>query len=67
MSYKELVESGSSVLQEQPYLTNSELVTVAIRLLRAMRDAIKEHAALNDMKLTALVKQRLVAQFTRKG
>jgi predicted DNA binding CopG/RHH family protein len=67
MGYKDLVESGASTPEMQAYLTDSELVTVTLRLPRTMRDSAKEYATLNGMNFTTLVKQCLIEKLTKQG
>lgn len=67
MGYKDLVESGASIPEMQSYLTDSELVTVTLRLPRTMRDSAKEYATLNGMNFTTLVKQCLIEKLTKQG
>lgn len=67
MSYKELIESGVSTPEMQSYLTDSELVTVTLRLPRTMRDSAKEYAMLNGLNFTSLVKQCLIEKLTKQG
>lgn len=67
MGYKDLVESGASTPAMQAYLTDSELVTVTLRLPRTMRDSAKEYATLNGMNFTTLVKQCLIEKLTKQG
>ena len=67
MSYKDLVESGASTPEMQSYLTDSELVTVTLRLPRTMRDSAKEYATLNGMNFTTLVKHCLIEKLTKQG
>lgn len=64
MRYKDLVESGASTPEMQSFLTDSELVTVTLRLPRTMRDSAKEYATLNGMNFTTLVKQCLIEKLT---
>ena len=64
MKYRELVESGASTSEIQSFLTESELVTVTLRLPRNMRDSAKEYATLNGMNFTTLVKQCLIEKLT---
>lgn len=64
MKYRELVESGASISEVRSFLTESELVTVTLRLPRNMRDSAKECATLNDMNFTTLVKQCLIEKLT---
>lgn len=66
MSYKDLVESVASTPEMQSYLTESELVTVTLRLPRTMRDSAKEYATLNGLNFTSLVKQCLIEKLTKK-
>lgn len=66
MSYKDLIESGASTPEMQSYLTDSELVTVTLRLPRNMRDTAKEYATLNGLNFTSLVKQCLIEKLTKK-
>ncbi len=66
MSYKDLVESDASTPEMQAYLTDSELVTVTLRLPRTMRDSAKEYATLNGLTFTSLVKQCLIEKLTKK-
>ena len=66
MSYRSLVESGASTPEMQSYLTDSELVTVTLRLPRTMRDSAKEYATLNGMNFTTLVKQCLIEKLTKR-
>ena len=66
MGYKDLVESGASTPEMQSYLTDSELVTVTLRLPRTMRDSAKEYATLNGLNFTSLVKQCLIEKLTKK-
>lgn len=61
-----LLESGAKTPEIQAYLTDSELVTVTLRLPRTMRDSAKEYAALNDLNFTSLVKQCLIERLTKK-
>lgn len=42
MNYKELIESGGSTREMQSYLTDSELVTVTLRLPRTMLESAKK-------------------------
>lgn len=65
MSYKDLIESGTSTPEMQSYLTDSELVTVTLRLPRTMRDSAKEYATLNGLNFTSLVKQCLIERLTK--
>ena len=67
MGYKDLVESGASTPEMQAYLTDSELVTVTLRLPRTMRDSAKEYATLNGMNFTTLVKQCLIEKLAKQG
>ena len=67
MGYKDLVESGASTPKVQAYLTDSELVTVTLRLPKTMRDSAKEYATLNGMNFTTLVKQCLIEKLTKQG
>lgn len=66
MSHKDLIESDTSVPEMQPYLTDSELVTVALHLPRAMRDSAKEYATPNGLNFTFLVKQCLIEKLINK-
>ena len=66
MGYKDLVESGASTPEMQSYLTDSELVTVTLRLPRTMRDSAKEYYTLNGMNFTSIVKQCLIEKLTKK-
>ena len=66
MSYKDLVEAGASTQEIQSYLTDSELVTVTLRLPRAMRDSAKEYATLNGLNFTSLVKQCLIDRLAKR-
>ena len=66
MGYKDLVEMGASTQEIQSYLTDSELVTVTLRLPRTMRDSAKEYATLNGLNFTSLVKQCLIERLTEK-
>lgn len=66
MSYKDLIESGTSVPEIQSYLTDSELVTVTLRPPRTMRDSAKEYTTLNGLNFTSLVKQCLIEKLTNK-
>lgn len=67
MKYAELVESGASTPEIQSFLVDSELVTVTIRLPRAMHEASKEYAMLNGLTFTSLVKQCLIEKLTKRG
>ena len=62
MNCKDLVESGASTPEIQPYLTDSELVTVTLRLPRTMHDSAKEYAALNGLNFTSLVKRFFIGK-----
>lgn len=62
MSYKDLIESSTSVHEMQSYLTDSELFTVP----RTMRDSAKEYATLNGLNFTTPVKQCLIEKLTNK-
>ena len=66
MDYMTLLASGAKTPEIQAYLTDSELVTVTLRLPRTMRDSAKEYAALNGLKFTSLVKQCLIERLTKK-
>lgn len=66
MDYINLLESGAKTPEIQAYLTDSELVTVTLRLPRTMRDSAKEYAALNGLNFTSLVKQCLIERLTKK-
>lgn len=66
MKYTELVELGASTPKIQSYLVGSELVTVALRLPRTMRDFAKEYVMLNDLNFILLVKQCLIEKRDRK-
>lgn len=66
MGYKELVQSGASTPEIQAYLTDSDLVTVTLRLPRTMRDSAKEYATLNGLTFTSLIKQCLIERLAKK-
>ena len=57
MSYKELIESGVSTPEMQSYLTDSELVTVTLRLprleLHIAREAVP-HREAHQIRIEAL-------------
>lgn len=65
MNYKELIESGASTPEMQSYLTDSELVTVTLRLPRTMRDSAKEDARLGGLNFTSLIKLCLIEKLSK--
>ena len=66
MKYRELVESGASTSEIQSFLTESELVTVTLRLPRNMRDSAKEAASLKGMNFTSFIKGLMIEELSRK-
>ena len=65
MNYKELTESGASTPEMQSYLTDSKLVTVALRQLCTMRDSAKEYARFNRLNFTSLLKLCLTEKLSK--
>lgn len=60
MKYSELVDSGATPTEIQSFLTDSENVSVTLRMPRSLRDSAKEAAGLSGMSLTSYVKMCLI-------
>ncbi|MDD6358615.1 MAG: hypothetical protein PUG08_01430 [Parafannyhessea umbonata] len=60
MKYSELVDSGATPTEIQGFLTNSESVSVTLRMPRSLRDSAKEAASLSGMSLASYVKMCLI-------
>ena len=53
MKYSELVDSGATPTEIQGFLTDSESVSVTLRMPRSLRDSAKEAASLSGMSLAS--------------
>ena len=60
MKYSELVNSGATPTEIQSFLTDSENVSVTLRMPRSLRDSAKEAASLPGMSLASYVKMCLI-------
>jgi predicted DNA binding CopG/RHH family protein len=60
MKYSELVDSGATPTEIQGFLTDSENVSVTLRMPRSLRDSAKEAANLSGMSLASYVKMCLI-------
>ena len=60
MKYSELVNSGGTPTEIQSFLTDSENVSVTLRMPRSLRDSAKEAASLSGMSLASYVKMCLI-------
>lgn len=65
MGHKDLVEPNISTPEMQAYLTDSELVTVTLRLPHTICDSAKEYATLNDLNFMSLVNQCLTEKLMK--
>ena len=64
MKYSELVDSGATPTEIQSVLTDSENVSVTLRMPRSLRDSAKEAASLSGMSLTSYVKMCLFVRLS---
>lgn len=64
MKYSELVNSGATPTEIQSFLTDSENVSVTLRMPRSLRDSAKEAASLSGMSLASYVKMCLIERLS---
>ena len=67
MTYAELLDSGASPTEVRSYLTDSESVSVTVRMPRTLRDSAKEAAALSGMTFTSYLKGLMIDDLSKRG
>lgn len=67
MTYAELLDSGASATEVRSYLTDSESVSVTVRMPRTLRDSAKEAAALSGTTFTSYLKGLMIDDLSKRG
>jgi len=67
MTYAELLDSGASPTEVRSYLTDSESVSVTVRMPRTLRDSAKEAAALSGTTFTSYLKGLMIDDLSKRG
>lgn len=66
MTYKELINQGTSSVEIREFLVAGENVPLTMRIPKSLRDSMKEAAELEGMSVTSFVKQCLLEKLAAK-
>lgn len=66
-AYMELIEENPSETEVRSYLVDGERLSVTLRIPEALRDAVKDEAALRGMSFSAFVRTCMIEELAKRG
>lgn len=67
MDYADMLRGGASPTEMREFLVDGEMTAVTIRIPRNLRDSAKKAAALRGTSLSALIRECMIEELSRKG
>lgn len=67
MDYADMLRDGTSSTEIREYLVEGDMTAVTIRIPRNLRDSAKKAAALRGTSFSALIRECMIEELTRKG
>ncbi|MCH4184484.1 MAG: DUF6290 family protein [Eggerthellaceae bacterium] len=66
-SYKTIITEGATAAEIQAHLSEGDTVAVTVRVPLNLKEAANEYAAMNGMSFSALFRNCLINELSRKG
>ncbi len=67
MDYTDMLRDGASSTEIREYLVEGDMTAVTIRIPRNLRDSAKKAAALRGTSFSALIRECMIEELTRRG
>jgi len=67
LGYTELIKRGADMTEIQEYLIGGDTVAVTIRIPQHLRDSAKEAAALRGTTFSALIRECVINDLSRRA
>lgn len=67
MDYADMLRDGATSTEIREYLVGGETTAMTIRIPKNLRDSAKKAAALRGTNLSALIRECMIEELTRKG